>query len=476
MIDKRKIHTKLAVIVSLLIILMVSCNTPLRQEEDAMQSDKMPELSDEELLDTIQSTTFQYFWDGAEPVSGMARERFHVDGIYPQNDKHVITSGGSGFGLMAIIVGMERGFISREEGIQRFIKIITFLENSDRFHGVWPHWLNGETGKVQHFSKMDNGGDLVETSYLVQGLLTLKQYLDSSNETEADLQKRITKLYESVEWNWYQQDGQNVLTWHWSPEYEWEMSHHIQGYNECLITYILAATSKDYAISPEIYHHGWARDGAIRGENIKYGLKLDLNHNGSKEFGGPLFWSHYSFMGLDPRNLKDEYSEYWQHNVNHVLIDYKYCVENPGKFEGYSENCWGLTASYSVNSQVLEASEEKRKEIANTSSIGYSAHSPVRDIGVISPTAALSSFPYSPDESMKAARFFYDSLGTKLLGEYGFYDAFSLEYDWFPQRYLAIDQGPIIVMVENYRTGLLWDLFMKNPEVATGLEKLGFSY
>lgn len=413
-------------------------------------------MTDQQLLDSIQYRTFLYFWDGAEPSSGLARERYHVDGIYPLDDKHIITSGGSGFGLMALVVGMERGWISRQQGMERLERNIGFLESCDRFHGVWPHWLNGETGEVKPFSRRDNGGDLVETAYLVQGLLTVKSYLDQRNAREADLQRRITALCNEVEWSWYQKGGEPVLYWHWSPQYGWEMNHQIRGYNECMITYVLAASSTTHPISADAFHEGWARGGEIRGENYTYGLLLDMNHNGDREYGGPLFWAHYSYLGLDPRNLKDTYSDYWQHNRNHTLINYNHCVENPHQYEAYGENCWGLTASYSPG--------------------GYAAHSPARDLGVISPTAALSSMPYTPEESLRAARFFYDSLGSKLMGPYGIYDAFSLEEDWFPQRYLAIDQGPIVVMIENYRTGLLWDLFMKNREVQEGLERLGFSY
>jgi len=450
----KKHSLELSGILLVSMFVVISCNRAGRSGDGSADGREKPTLTDEQLLDTIQYRTFQYFWDGAEPVSGLARERFHMDGVYPENDKHIITSGGSGFGLMALVVGMERGFISREEGVARLEQNILFLENSDRFHGVWPHWLNGETGKVKPFSRRDNGGDLVETAYLVQGLLTIRPYLDDSEPAEAALQERITALIDGVEWDWYQRD-EPVLYWHWSPDLDWAMNHTIRGYNECLITYVLAASSKTHLITPEAYHQGWARAGAISGENYKYDLLLDMNHNGDKEYGGPLFWSHYSFLGLDPRNLKDSYSDYWQHNVNHVMIDYLHCVENPKGYAGYGEECWGLTASYSVN--------------------GYSAHSPARDLGVISPTAALASFPYTPEKSMKAARFFYDSLGTRLFGPYGFYDAFSLEYDWFPQRYLAIDQGPIVVMIENYRTRLLWDLFMSNREVQNGLKKLGFS-
>ncbi len=451
----RRILTRIIVHVSMMlsIVALISYNS---SSAGVDISGNASSLTDEQLLDTIQLLTFQYFWDGAEPVSGMARERFHVDGVYPQDDKHIITSGGGGFGLMALVVGMERGFITREEGIRRLTRIIEFLEKSDRFHGAWPHWLNGETGEVKPFSLKDNGGDLVETAYLVQGLLTVRPYLDAEDAVEAELQKRITRLCDDVEWDWYQKGGGPVLHWHWSPEYEFEMNLNVRGYNECMITYVMGASSNTHPISEDAFHHGWARDGGIKGENYRYDLLLDMNHNGAMEYGGPLFWSHYSYLGLDPRNLKDAYSDYWQHNVNHALINYYHCVENPHNYKGFGENCWGLSASYSLN--------------------GYSAHSPARDLGVISPTAALSSFPYTPEQSMKAARYFYDSLGTRVLGPYGFYDAFSLEEDWFPQRYLAIDQGPIVVMIENYRTGLLWDLFMSNEEVQNGLKKLGFSY
>ena len=291
-------------------------------------------LTDEQLLDTIQYRTFQYFWDGAEPVSGLARERYHMDGRYPENDQMIITSGGSGFGIMALIVGMERGFITRQQGMERLGKIIRFLETSDRYHGVWPHWLNGETGKVKPFSSKDDGGDLVETAYLVQGLFTMKQYLDPENAAEADFQDRITTLCNGVEWDWYQKGGEPVLYWHWSPRHGWEMNHQIRGYNECLITYVLGASSPTHPISAAAYHEGWARGGAIRGMHEKYGLVLDMNHNGDEEFGGPLFWAHYSYLGLDPRNLKDDYSRYWQHNRNHTLINYRYCVENPHDYKG----------------------------------------------------------------------------------------------------------------------------------------------
>ena len=411
--------------------------------------------SDEEFLDYIQFAHLNYMIEGAGPISGLALERIHMDGIYPQNDSNVITTGASGFGIAGLIVAMERGFITREQGVKQLRKIVDFLGKADRFHGAWPHWLVDNTGKMTPFSKKDNGGDLVETAFLVEGLLCARQYLKDGNDEEKALAADIDKLWREVEWNWYQ-NGKDVLYWHWSPEYGWEMNFAVEGYNECLIMYILAASSPTYPITPEVYHKGWARSGGIVSENEKYGLPLVLSHNGAQEYGGPLFWSHYSFFGLCPKGLSDQYADYWELNRNHALIDYKYCVENPKGYKGYGENCWGLTASYSTN--------------------GYNAHMPSNDTGVITPTAALSSYPYTPKESMAALKHFYFDLGDNLWGKYGFYDAFSETENWYINRYLGLDQLTIAPMIENHRTGLLWNLFMSCPEVQEGLKKLGYTY
>jgi len=442
--------------VGLAMLVLTGINLGFAATKGSAGSKKMmASLSDDALLTLIQKQTFGYFWDGAEPNSGMARERIHIDNYYPENDQNVVTSGGSGFGVMSILVGMERGFVTRKAGVERLAKIASFLEKADRFHGAWPHWMYGETGKVKAFGTRDNGGDIVETAYLVQGLICVKNYLKQAVPAEKALADKLTKLCNEVEWSWYQ-NGKPALYWHWSPNYQWEMNFAIEGYNECLIAYVLGASSPTYPLATEAYHQCWARGGGINGETTKYGYTLKLKHNGATEFGGPLFWAHYSYLGLDPRNLKDKYANYWEENRSQVLIDYRYCVENPKKFKGYSSDCWGLTASYSVK--------------------GYDAHMPSNDLGVISPTAALSSFPYTPIESMRAARCFYEKLGSKLWGLYGFYDAFSETENWAPQRYLAIDQGPIVVMIENYRTQLLWKLFMKDKDVQNGLTRLGFSF
>jgi hypothetical protein len=353
---------------------------------------------------------------------------------------------------MAILVGIERNFITREQGLERILKMVGFLETADRFHGAWPHWFNGNTGKVIPFSQYDNGGDLVETAFLIQGLLTAQAYFDGAASNEVDLRNRIQILWEGVEWDWYRRSGQNVLYWHWSPNYDWQMNMKVTGWNESLIVYVLAAASPAHSIPPEVYHIGWARNGAIKNGNVYEGLELPLG----SPYGGPLFFAHYSFLGLNPNGLSDQYADYMLQNVNHSLINFKYCVRNPGSFTGYSNNCWGLTASDDPD--------------------GYSAHSPTNDNGTISPTAALSSIVYSPIQSLAAMNYFYGTLKEKVIGSRGPYDAFNQSRNWYTNSYLAIDQGPIIIMIENYRTGLLWNNFMKNIEVQQGLTKLGFSF
>lgn len=406
-------------------------------------TDKFPRISDEELLDLVQKQTFKYFWDFGHPTSGMSRER--------STSGDVVTTGGTGFGIMAMIAASEREFISKTTALERVQKIVTFLDTkTTSYHGAYAHWINGNTGATVAFSQYDDGADLVETALLFQGLLTARQYFNADNTTEKKLRDDITKLWEAVEWTWFQKDGENVLYWHWSPNVGWQMNLKIQGWNESLITYVLAASSPTYPISAEVYKQGWTRNGAFAENKTYYGYQLPLGTN----YGGPLFFSHYSFLGINPEGLTDQYADYWIQNENHTLINYNYCVNNPKGFSGYSKDCWGLTASDGND--------------------GYSAHSPVNDKGVIAPTAALSSMPYTPEESMRALHFFYYKLGDKLWSDYGFVDAFNLSAQWFDNQYIAIDQGPIIIMLENYRTGLLWSLFMSDQEVKNGLKKIGF--
>ncbi len=405
---------------------------------------KFPVIPDDQLLTLIQEKTFRYFYDYAHPSCGLARER--------TNSGDIVTIGGSGFGVMALIVGMERGFISRDQGLARLIKILSFLETCDRYHGAWAHWVNGSTGKTIPFTPNDNGADLVETSYMIAGLITMREYLDPAVPSELSLRTRIEALSNAVEYDWFTRGGQNVLYWHWSPNYGWAMNMQIRGYNETLITYIVAAASTTHSIPASAYHLGYASNGGIRNGSSYYGFVLPLG----EPYGGPLFYTHYSYLGLNPKTLHDQYANYWQQNVNQSMINQAYCIANPKNYIGYGANCWGLTAC--------------------DNPWGYNAHSPTNDLGVIAPTAAISALPYTPEQSMSAIRFFYYTLGDHLWGEYGFYDSFDVNEGWWANSYLAIDQGPIICMIENHRSGLLWNLFMAAPEVKAGLTKFGFTY
>jgi hypothetical protein len=406
--------------------------------------DKFPIIADDSLLTLVQKQTFTYFHDFAHPVSGMARER--------NTSGDVVTTGGTGFGVMATLAAVNRSFITRQEGLAMVQKIVSFLtNNAQRFHGAFSHWMNGSTGAVVPFAANDDGADLVETSYMMMGLLCARQYFNGADTAETTLRNYINNLWNAVEWDWFRQGGKNVLYWNWSPAHAWAVNVPVQGWNETLITYVLAASSTTHSVPKAAYDSGFARNGAMKNGGSYYNFVLPLGPS----YGGPLFFSHYSFMGINPYSLTDAYANYQTQVVNHSKINYSYCVANPKAWYGYSGSCWGLTAS----------------DITN----GYTASSPANDVGVIAPTAAISSLPYTPTESLQALKFFYYKLGDRTWGQYGFVDAFSLQDIWFASSDLAIDEGPIIVMIENYRSGLLWNLFMSCPEVKTGMLSLGFS-
>jgi len=404
-------------------------------------TNKFPVITDNQLLDLVEQQTLKYFYDFGHPVSGLARER--------NTSGDVVTTGGSGFGIMAMVAGVSRQFITRAQGLARMQQIVGFLKTAQTFHGAFPHWINGTTGAVVPFSTQDDGADLVETSFLMEGLLTARQYFNGAGADETQLRADINTLWNNVEWTWFQ-NNQNTLFWHWSPDYGWSTGMQVNGWDEALMTYVLAASSTTHPIPKIVYDNGWANNGAMKNGSSYYGVQLPLG----PADGGPLFFAHYSFLGINPNGLSDAYAAYDVQNKAHATINYNYCVANPNNYYGYSSNCWGLTAS------DIES--------------GYTASSPTNDVGVIAPTAAIASLPYTPTQSMQALRFFYYKLGDKIWGPYGFYDAFNLNTQWFASSDLAIDEGPIVVMVENYRSGLLWNLFMSCPEVKTGMRNLGF--
>ncbi len=400
-------------------------------------------LNDDALLEAVARQTFRFFWEGAEPASLMARDRTRTDQDPPDD---LVAVGGTGFGVMALVVAVERGWVARVDAVSRLSHMLGVLEQAERHHGAYPHFLHGRTGKTITFGPKDDGGDLVETALLMMGLLAARQYFAEDANTAA----RITTLFDAVEWDFYRR-GENVLYWHWSPNHGWAMNHSIRGWNETLIVYVLAAGARRHGIDAMVYEQGFCESADYWNGKRYGGVTLPLGPEG----GGPLFFAHYSFCGLNPHGLSDSHADYWQQNVAQVAANRAHCIANPGGFKGYGLDCWGLTASDDPS--------------------GYDAHAPNNDNGTISPTAALASFPYAPEASMAALRHFLSAHGDKIWGRFGFTDAFNETRDWWAETFLAIDQGPIVVMMENYRTGLLWKLFMAVPEVQAGLKKLGFT-
>jgi hypothetical protein len=404
-------------------------------------------LPDDELLEAVQRQTFRYFWEGAHPVSALARDRCKT-GAAAEDD--LVATGGSGFGVMALIVAVERGWVARAAALDRFGRMLDLLSRATCYHGVFPHFMNGRTGATIPFMRKDDGGDLVETSLLMMGLLCAREYFNRDTPAETKLRGLVNYLWNEVEWDWYTR-GRSVLSWHWSPNNGWALDLEIRGWNECLITYVLAASAPRYRIDPAVYHQGFAEGRNFVNGKPYYGITLPLG----APFGGPLYFAHYSFCAIDPTGLKDRYADYWEQNLQHVRVNHAHCERNPLNWRGYGASCWGLTSSDGAD--------------------GYATHSPDNDDGTISPTAALSSMPYSPRESMQALRHFLKVHGARSWGRFGFVDAFCEAKDWYADTFLAIDQGPIILMIENHRTGLLWKLFMKAPEIQSGLRALSFT-
>lgn len=422
--------------------------TQNKESEPVEATVEIRDFSDDELLDMVQEYSFRYFWEGAHQASGTAQERSNGNG-------KTTASGATGFQLMAMIVAHEREYRPREDVKDRILKILDFLETCDRYHGAWSHWYDSDTKKTRPFSTKDNGGDLVETSFVAQALIAIKHYFAVGSDTKSvQIREKSDKLWKEIEWDWYRQNNQNVLYWHWSPNYNWEMNMKISGWNESLITYVMAASSPTYGVPKIVYTNGWVRNGSmVKPTRNYYGYDIKLSPN----WGGPLFWIHYTHHGINPHGLVDEYANYWQEHVNTAKIHYEYGKDNPRNFMNYSEKNWGLTASDDPD--------------------GYTAHKPMdNDNGTVSPTAALASMPYTPEESMKALKYFYRERGSELFGLYGTYDAFNDNRNWVKESYIGIDQGPIVIMIENYRTQLLWKYVMKDTDVQAGLEKLGFQY
>jgi exo beta-1,2-glucooligosaccharide sophorohydrolase (non-reducing end) len=418
-------------------------------------------FTDDELLTMVQEASFRYYWEAAHPKAGLAPE------VLP-GDANLLALGGSGFGVMAMVVAAERGFVPRKDIAERVLKIVRFLAGADRFHGVWPHFLDGDTGRaIPFFGKYDNGGDLVETAFMIQALLAARQYFDRDTAAEREIRSTATQLWREVDWSHYRQrPDSDVLYWHWSPDYGFHLNHPLIGWNETMIVYLLAIASPTHPVPAGLYHSGWAgtserhvryREQWSRTKagnhyvngNSWYGIKLDVGVGN----GSDLFFTHFSYMGFDPRGIRDRYTNYFDNNRAIARINHAYSVENPRGFVGYGTDTWGLSAG--INS-------------------GGGRPLPRDDSGTINVMASLASMPYTPKESLAALKHYYRDLGAKVWGIYGFHDGFNETQNWFEEVYMALNQAPITVMIENHRTGLLWKHFMTNPEIRPALDAIGF--
>jgi len=421
------------------------------------------EMNDDELLTMLQEAAFHYYWEAAAPNSGMAFENL-------PGDDRIVAMGASGFGVMAVLVGVERHFITRDQGRERLEKIVSFLEKAPKYHGAWSHYMNDATGETMPlFGMLDNGGDIIETSFMIQGLLTARQYFNGTDAREQALHQRISNLWEGVEWNWYRDKPDSAfLYWHWSPQWSYQIHHPLIGFNESLIAYLLAIGSPTHSVPASMYYSGWASQSAraleyragwsgspdgnhYKNEKTYYDIKLDVGVGS----GGPLFFTHYSFLGFDPHLIQDKYTNsYFDNNRNIALINRAWCMDNPKHYQGYGADAWGLTASFGPNGYTTPAPDKANDE------------------GTITLTGALASFPYTPEASMAAFKHYYRDLGAELWGIYGPRDNYNPTLHWVSSHYMGLNQAPIVVMVENYRSGLLWKTFMSNPEATAALKKL----
>ena len=401
-------------------------------------------LDTNQLLTEVQEAGFRYFYDYAQPVSGLSR-------IGTRANPDVCSSGDTGFGMFNLVVGIDRGFITRPQGISRALKILTFLTGkADRFHGAFSHLIDGSAGKALPFGHDDDGADIVETAFLMQGVLLWREYFSGTGPDEVEIRKLSDGLWRAVEWDWFatRENGQSFMRWHWSPDHGWLENDKITGFNECQIVYLLALASPTHAVQPQVYWQGW-QTALYATHRMQFGIPLEL---GPHDFGPPLFWIQFSYLGLDPHSVRFDGKTYFEHFNDICRIEMLYGQSRSNHFEGYG-SFWGWTAGYGPDN--------------------YKEYLPGGiDDGTINPSAAISSMPYVPDASRALLFELYANHGSQCWGPFGFYDSFNLSRNWFARDYLGNDVGPLAPMIENYRTGLCWKIFMNAPEIRNALKML----
>lgn len=401
--------------------------------------------SDDEFLDYVQQTSFDYFWYLANPTNGMVADR--------STPTSPCSIAAVGFGLTCIGIGIDHGWISRTQGVARVLTTLnTFLNGPQGtnasgtigYKGWFYHFLDMNTALRSPASELSS----IDTALLLAGILHAKQYFDGTNTDEISIRTKADAIFNRVDWNWMAQ-GTNVISMGWFPSGSFIANNWI-GYNEGMILYILGLGA---ATNP-LPASAWSRWTS--------GYAWATNYGQAFVTFPPLFGHQYSHCWIDFRHNADAYmnsknSTYFQNSRRATLAQRSYCIANPLNRVGYSSNVWGLTACDGPS--------------------GYGTHGAPpaeNDDGTIAPTAAGGSMAFAPEYALPALRHFYTQFRFRIWTAYGFRDAFNLGAQWYASDTLGIDQGPIVVMIENYRTQRVWRRFMQNEEVQRGLQRAGF--
>jgi hypothetical protein len=429
------------------------------------------------LFDELQERTFRYFWDNADPETGLVPDR------YPTPSFASIAA--VGFALTAYPIGVERGYVTREAARERVLKTLRFFRNAPQgseatgtagYNGFFYRYLDMKTGR--------RSGDIelstVDTALLLGGMLFCQSYFDRSDDGEAEIRRLVEEIYGRVNWRWAQV-REPAISHGWTPEssflaYDW------RGYNEAMLVYILALGSPTHEVAPSAWEE-WGRD---------------YQHNWGTVYGQtylnfvPLFGHQYSHVWVDFRGIVDAPMrktgiDYFENSRRATYAQRGYAIANPMRWIGYGENVWGLTASDgSADVELTFSGETRRFRTYYARGVGAVSI----DDGTIAPTAAAASIAFAPEIVIPAVEEMHRRYGEYIYGKYGFYDAFnpSFDYDvpvqhgrripgfgWVDSDYLGIDQGPILAMIENYRTGLIWRMTRANAHIRRGLVRAGFT-
>ncbi|HEX7155025.1 MAG TPA: glucoamylase family protein [Thermoanaerobaculia bacterium] len=463
-----------AAIAALLLFSFACTATP--PAPSARPSTPLPALTSEQLLDDVQQRTFNWFWETTNPKNGLVHDRWPT--------KSFSSIAAVGFGLTSYGVGVERGWITRDAAAQRVLTTLRFFLNAPSgpaaqgmtsYRGFYYHFLDMETG--ERFKDVELS--TIDTTLMLAGALFCQSYFDRDNETERAIREAAEELYRRAEWTFFH-ERPPLVSMGWTPEnglHDWDYT----GYNEAMLLYILALGSPTHPIDPSAWQ-AYQKTYQWR----TYQGQPHLNF-------APLFGHQYSHVWIDFRGIQDAYMrekgiDYFENSRRATLAQRAYAIENPMGWRGYGADMWGLTACDGPTDAELEIDGQKRRFY--TYAARGAAGNEVRDDGTLAPTAAAGSMPFTPELSIRVLDNMRRTYGQHLYQQYGFLDSFNPTLrtpmktqhghivdgiGWFDGDYLGIDQGPIVLMIENHRSELVWKMMRKNPHIVRGLKKAGFT-